>query len=159
MSTMLTSDRYRHITRIKVFVHFFTWYIRRGEISVICQDVRHLKEKFDKKLPLSQSLSSSQTSCILASSGSSLKSTAFNSALFCLPSNDIPSDLAYEKGVSPTTSKEGSRASSVGSLSSESLEEGGREINYSKAFSDDGWDVFDKDAEFAEAPYLVDAKE
>lgn len=46
----------------------------RGEISVICQDVRLLKEKFDDRIPLSKSLCSSQTSCILASSSSSLKS-------------------------------------------------------------------------------------
>ncbi|KAJ8543181.1 hypothetical protein K7X08_005704 [Anisodus acutangulus] len=46
----------------------------QGEISVICQDVRLLKEKFDDRVPLSKSFSSSQTSCILASSSSSLKS-------------------------------------------------------------------------------------
>ncbi|XP_009769175.1 uncharacterized protein LOC107809980 [Nicotiana tabacum] len=46
----------------------------QGEISVICQDVRLLKEKFDDRIPLSKSLCSSQTSCILASSSSSLKS-------------------------------------------------------------------------------------
>ncbi|KAL8143744.1 hypothetical protein V2J09_016776 [Rumex salicifolius] len=47
----------------------------RGEISVICQDVKLLKEKFDNRVPLSQSVSSEQTSCILASSGSARKST------------------------------------------------------------------------------------
>ncbi|KAI4295216.1 hypothetical protein MLD38_040534 [Melastoma candidum] len=36
--------------------------ILQGEISVICQDVRLLKEKFDAQVPLSQSVSSSQTS-------------------------------------------------------------------------------------------------
>ncbi|XP_075093893.1 uncharacterized protein LOC107788139 isoform X2 [Nicotiana tabacum] len=46
----------------------------QGEISVICQDVRLLKEKFDDRIPLSKSLCSNQTSCILASSSSSLKS-------------------------------------------------------------------------------------
>ncbi|KAJ6401167.1 hypothetical protein OIU84_016558, partial [Salix udensis] len=48
----------------------------QGEISVICQDVRLLKEKFDERVPLSKSVSSSQTSCILASSGTSVKSLA-----------------------------------------------------------------------------------
>ncbi|KAG6645166.1 hypothetical protein CIPAW_08G103600 [Carya illinoinensis] len=38
----------------------------QGELSIICQDVRLLKEKFDDYVPLSQSFSSSQTSCILA---------------------------------------------------------------------------------------------
>ncbi|XVE73176.1 hypothetical protein DITRI_Ditri11bG0096300 [Diplodiscus trichospermus] len=49
----------------------------QGEISVICEDVRLLKEKFDERIPLSKSISSSQTSCILASSsGLSLKNMA-----------------------------------------------------------------------------------
>lgn len=46
----------------------------QGEISVICQDVRLLKMKFDNGVPLSESFSSGQTSCILASSNSSLNS-------------------------------------------------------------------------------------
>ncbi|XP_076917814.1 uncharacterized protein LOC143578012 [Bidens hawaiensis] len=50
--------------------------ILQGEISVKCQDVLLLKEKFDKGIPLSRSLYSSQTSSILASSGSSLRSVA-----------------------------------------------------------------------------------
>ncbi|MFS7901856.1 putative ubiquitin system component CUE [Helianthus anomalus] len=50
--------------------------ILQGEISVKCQDVLLLKEKFDKGIPLtrSRSLSSSQTSSILASSSSSFRS-------------------------------------------------------------------------------------
>lgn len=36
--------------------------------------MRILKEKFDERLPLSRSLNSNQTSCVLASSSSSLKS-------------------------------------------------------------------------------------
>ncbi|PIA26499.1 hypothetical protein AQUCO_09200005v1 [Aquilegia coerulea] len=50
--------------------------ILQGEIAVICQDVKILKENFDDRVPFSKSLSSSQTSCILASSGSSVKSLA-----------------------------------------------------------------------------------
>ncbi|XP_057800811.1 uncharacterized protein LOC131016195 [Salvia miltiorrhiza] len=46
----------------------------QGEIAVICQDVKHLKEKFDQHLPLGKSLFSNQTSFLLASSTSSLKS-------------------------------------------------------------------------------------
>ncbi|KAJ6343556.1 hypothetical protein OIU76_005322 [Salix suchowensis] len=46
----------------------------QGEISVICQDVRLLKEKFDERVPLSKSVSSSQTSCILASSADDVQS-------------------------------------------------------------------------------------
>ncbi|KAL2507730.1 hypothetical protein Fot_31377 [Forsythia ovata] len=47
--------------------------ILQGEIAVIRQDVRLLKENFDECVPFSKSLSSSQTSFILASSSSSLK--------------------------------------------------------------------------------------
>ncbi|XP_042016065.1 kinesin-related protein 4-like [Salvia splendens] len=47
----------------------------QGEIAVICQDVKQLKEKFDQRLPLSRSLFSTQTSFLLASSKSSLKSS------------------------------------------------------------------------------------
>lgn len=47
----------------------------RGEIAVICEDVKQLKEKFDQRLPLSRSLFSTQTSFLLASSNSSLKSS------------------------------------------------------------------------------------
>ncbi|KAL1539789.1 putative serine/threonine-protein kinase kinX [Salvia divinorum] len=46
----------------------------QGEIAVICQDVKQLKEKFDQRLPLSRSLFSTQTSFLLASSTSSSKS-------------------------------------------------------------------------------------
>ncbi|CAI9778523.1 unnamed protein product [Fraxinus pennsylvanica] len=47
--------------------------ILQGEIAVIRQDLRLLKEKCDDRVPFSKSLSSSQTSFILASSSSSLK--------------------------------------------------------------------------------------
>ncbi|CDP03603.1 unnamed protein product [Coffea canephora] len=46
----------------------------QGEISVICKDVRLLKENFDERLPLSNSLTSSQKGCILTSSISSSRS-------------------------------------------------------------------------------------
>ncbi|XP_042047057.1 uncharacterized protein LOC121792969 isoform X2 [Salvia splendens] len=46
----------------------------QGEIAVICQDVKQLKEKFDQRLPLGKSLFSGQTSFLLASSTSSMKS-------------------------------------------------------------------------------------
>ncbi|KAK9945346.1 hypothetical protein M0R45_010866 [Rubus argutus] len=74
----------------------------QGEISVICQDIRLLKEKFDEHVPLSQSVSSSQTSCILASSGSSLKSMA--------------SDLLPERVESVESLKTLERASPVSSV-------------------------------------------
>lgn len=51
--------------------------MRRGEISVICQDVTALKSKFDQGIPLSKSLSSSQTSSISTSSSSSVVGASF----------------------------------------------------------------------------------
>uniref|UniRef100_A0A7N0TUZ8 CUE domain-containing protein n=1 Tax=Kalanchoe fedtschenkoi TaxID=63787 RepID=A0A7N0TUZ8_KALFE len=48
--------------------------ILQGEIGVICQDVNSLKCKFDERVPLSESISSGQTTCILASSGTSKRS-------------------------------------------------------------------------------------
>ncbi|XP_073063419.1 uncharacterized protein [Primulina eburnea] len=47
----------------------------QGEIAVISQDVKLLKEKIDDRVPLIKSGSSLQTSCILASSSSLLKSS------------------------------------------------------------------------------------
>ncbi|XP_075483035.1 uncharacterized protein LOC142523206 isoform X3 [Primulina tabacum] len=47
----------------------------QGEIAVISQDVKLLKEKIDDRVPLSKSGSSLQTSCILPSSSSLLKSS------------------------------------------------------------------------------------
>lgn len=69
----------------------------RGEISVICQDIVLLKEKFDECVPLSQSISSSQTSCILASSGSFLKSAA--SALVLEQQEDSLKNLKMDSSV------------------------------------------------------------
>ncbi|KAK9733545.1 hypothetical protein RND81_04G074500 [Saponaria officinalis] len=50
--------------------------VLQGEISVICQDVKLLKENFDNRLPLNKSLSLDQTSSRLQSSTSSVKSAA-----------------------------------------------------------------------------------
>lgn len=52
--------------------------VLQGEMAVICLDIKSLKENFDERAPLSKSLSSSQTSCLMALSGSSGKSQAPN---------------------------------------------------------------------------------
>ncbi|KAJ7972825.1 Ubiquitin system component Cue [Quillaja saponaria] len=105
----------------------------QGEISVICQDVRLLKEKFDAHLPLSKSFTSCQTSCILASSGSSVKSVA--------------SGMVIEKGELSELLKNISPPPSIDSLSPKSrLEDESGRVEH-KALIDDGWDVFDKDSE------------
>ncbi|KAL0730553.1 hypothetical protein Bca4012_026646 [Brassica carinata] len=97
----------------------------QGEISVICQDIRILKEKFDNRVPLSQSITSSQTSCKLASSGgSSMKSSLL----------EKPLELSYETPEASSSNK---------SLKA-SVEEGKDER---KELLEDGWDIFDKETE------------
>ncbi|KAJ6973079.1 hypothetical protein NC653_033424 [Populus alba x Populus x berolinensis] len=91
----------------------------QGEISVICQDVRLLKERFDERVPLSKSVSSSQTSCILASSGSSIKSMASN--------------LAAETDETSELPKEPILACSVE-----------RDFSNEKQLLDDGWDFVEE---------------
>ncbi|KAK8718042.1 hypothetical protein V6N13_045291 [Hibiscus sabdariffa] len=103
------------------------------EISVICQDVRLLKEKFDRCILLSKSTSSRQTSCILASSTSSLKSMA--------------SDLGPEQGETDKTLEKRSPTPSVDvqSPKSRSSEEWYKADD--KELIEEGWELCD-DAEF-----------
>ncbi|KAF3436327.1 hypothetical protein FNV43_RR23419 [Rhamnella rubrinervis] len=106
----------------------------QGEISVICLDVRLLKEKFDERVPLSESLSSNQTSCILASSGSSLKSMAHDS----VSNGGQSSKLLLEKA---------SLVSSIIGLSPKSISEEDKVKADHKELLEDGWDIFEKDIE------------
>lgn len=103
----------------------------RGEISVICQDVRLLKEKFDERVPLSKSVSSSQTTCILASSGSSLKSVAS-----LVAEQDLTSETLEKMSPAP--------AVDVESLKSRGDEKIG---DFWRQLSDDGWDLFENETE------------
>ncbi|CAN8237837.1 unnamed protein product [Cochlearia groenlandica] len=97
----------------------------QGEISVICQDVLLLKEKFDNRVPLSQSITSSQTSCKLASSGSSMKSLLL----------EKPFEPSYE-----TPGPSGSNNNSPKGSVHQGKDEG-------KELIEDGWDIFDKETE------------
>ncbi|KAJ8547503.1 hypothetical protein K7X08_011089 [Anisodus acutangulus] len=99
----------------------------QGEISVICQDVRLLKEKFDDRVPLSKSFCSSQTSCILASSSSSLKSMVPDQV-------PDPADLllAPEKMDTVSNHEEEHKAS-----------EDVKSVIHNKDLLDDGWEIFD----------------
>ena len=81
--------------------------------------MRLLKERFDERVPLSKSVSSSQTSCILASSGSSIKSMASN--------------LAAETGETAELPKEPILACSVE-----------RDFSDEKQLLDDGWDFVEE---------------
>ncbi|CAK9151046.1 unnamed protein product [Ilex paraguariensis] len=97
----------------------------QGEISVICQDVKLLKEKFDDHVPLSKSFTSSQTSCILASSSSSSKS--------------MSPDLVPER-ADPSETPKTSPISSVHEQLSYGEE---RYKDDRKALVEDGWEFFD----------------
>ncbi|KAK8319995.1 hypothetical protein V6Z11_A12G006900 [Gossypium hirsutum] len=101
----------------------------QGEISVICQDVRLLKEKFDERIPLSKSISSSQTSCILASSSSSLKSMA--------------SDLGPEQGEATKILEKKSPTPSVDMQSPKSRSYEEQYKADDKELLDEGWEFFD----------------
>ncbi|XP_042518062.1 uncharacterized protein LOC122091892 [Macadamia integrifolia] len=106
--------------------------ILQGEIAVICQDVKLLKEKFDECVPISKSLSSSQTSCILASSSSSIKS---------LVSDRVPEEVeASEEKPSPAPSSEGQ-------VQKSSVEEN-TAAGDDKIPLDDGWEFFGDEDDF-----------
>ncbi|XP_068492668.1 uncharacterized protein [Phaseolus vulgaris] len=110
----------------------------QGEISVICQDIRLLKEKFDANLPLSRSFTSSQTTCKLASSGTSHKTMASDVG-------SVHSDSSERRKTSRVTSSE--------SLSSKSGHDEEKSKADHNALLDDGWDIFEKDAELNSEVY------
>ncbi|KAK4492542.1 hypothetical protein RD792_003354 [Penstemon davidsonii] len=101
----------------------------QGEIAVICKDVRLLKQKFDENVPFSKSVSSSQTSCILASSTSSLKSSIPEQVE---PVPDLADSLETQK-----------KTSSSSSSSYEQVSEDEAAKNDRKALVDDGWNFLD----------------
>ncbi|KAF5455076.1 hypothetical protein F2P56_024689 [Juglans regia] len=152
--------------------------ILQGEISVICQDVRLLKEKFDDRVPLSKSVSSSQTSCILATSGASVKGMTSDLLPRCSLASSgssmksIASDLVPDRSLASSTSslksvppfldpeEKLSPTPSVHSLSTESRHEEESARTDHQALLDDGWDFFDKDAELdSQVAYIANTTE
>lgn len=120
----------------------------RGELSIICQDVRLLKEKFDDYVPLSQSFSSSQTSCILATTEREVYVKTEASDL--VPEHRLASSASSLKSVAPVSvPKTISPTTSVDCLSMDSRieEERARARAERQALLDEGWDFLDKDAE------------
>lgn len=101
----------------------------RGEVSVICQDVRLLKQNFDQRVPLSKSISSSQTSCILASSGSSVKSMASDPVPELIETSEPPSQ------TSPIYSVDGQSSETIRELERDTA---------GKQILDDGWDLLEE---------------
>lgn len=146
--------------------------------------MRLLKEKFDDRVPLSKSVCSSQTSCILATSGSSVKGMASDLLPRCslassgssmksivsdlipdcnLASSDssikIEAPVFVPEQVSSKTPKM-SPTPSVHSLSTESIPEEESARTDHQALLDDGWDFFDKVDELdVEVAYIANTTE
>jgi hypothetical protein len=135
----------------------------QGEISVKCQDVTLLKEKFDNRVPLSTSLFSTQTTLGSSSCSSSRsmspplrlgwqadsynklqKSEVFVDSFDTLHSNtDLDSYQALEQGAQVSDSSEAMK-SSVMTTPNDHLSDGEEEEKASddnKVFVDDGWDL------------------
>lgn len=102
----------------------------RGEISVICQDVKQLKEKFASGVSLSNSISAAQTTCILASSSSSMESFRSERGQF----------------ISKTTLKKPSPSQSVNSSPRWSFKEDDTVRMGQKA--DEGWELCGDDDDY-----------
>ncbi|GMH27809.1 hypothetical protein Nepgr_029652 [Nepenthes gracilis] len=104
--------------------------VLQGEISVICQDVKLMKEKFDNGIPLSRSLTSYQSSCSLASASSSHSTVA---------SDQVPADSSkVPEWVAVTSS---------GDLPTPKSSFGEGKIAARKELQDDDWDFFEDSAE------------
>ncbi|KAJ0791260.1 hypothetical protein HanOQP8_Chr01g0003521 [Helianthus annuus] len=136
--------------------------ILQGEISVKCQDVLLLKEKFDKGIPLtrSRSLSSSQTSSILASSGSSFRSVikplepeleTFESLMKSTEMNDSYDFVVKIREPEPTYESlmKGRELDDLYGFVDKSLtsdvapEETASRVGDRKMLQEDGWEFFD----------------
>lgn len=105
-----------------------------------------LKEKFDSHVPLSQSFSSSQTSCILATTEKEV--SVKNEGSDLVPKHKIASSCSSPKSVVPVSvPKTSSPTTSVDSLSVDSTIEKDRARAEYQALLDEGWDFLDKDAE------------
>ncbi|KAL1216533.1 hypothetical protein V5N11_030174 [Cardamine amara subsp. amara] len=96
----------------------------QGEISVICQDVKLLKEKFDNRVSLIKSISSSHTS----SSESSMRSLVLGNP--SEPLNSLPETSSNNK------IPEAAASSFMN-----------KERDDCRELLDDGWDIFDKELE------------
>lgn len=124
--------------------------ILQGEMSIKCQDVKLLKEKFDKR----NLLSCSQTSSILASSSSSFRSTVMPSEpdleTYGTPKKSAELGDSYGFLEKSSTSKSGLAQSPKSPIKTQysvddsfpSGEEKHRDDR--KALLDDGWELFDK---------------
>lgn len=99
--------------------------ILQGEISVICQDVKSMKTKFGQGVPLSKSLSSSQTTSVSTFSSSSVLGASFEK----LPGTEVV--------ASPKNGK------AALTLTDDELLYGNKIPGTGMELVDDGWELFD----------------
>ncbi|KAM7521566.1 hypothetical protein LguiA_011468 [Lonicera macranthoides] len=112
--------------------------ILQGEIHVKCQDVKLLKQRFDERIPLGKFLSGSQSSSILASSSSSLKSTEPDQ----MPEVVAGSSENLKKSTTPSSESEFSSEDEKTSHGSDKLLTGGDDSSRVIAGAEDGWELF-----------------
>ncbi|KAL5995870.1 hypothetical protein ACLOJK_025942 [Asimina triloba] len=123
----------------------------QGEISVICEDVKALKERIDGRLPLSKSLSSSQGSFVLASLSSTFRKKApGDQALEPTSSSGSLKSLNQELSNSQQTHDTRSEGEENEAASGSGREDNGdgcklqnRDAGSLKEASDDEWLLFD----------------
>lgn len=123
----------------------------RGEIGVICQDVKSLKEKFDNRVSLSKYLSIEQTSFRMASSTSSGKSITSDSTSGAMTSStssvNIVSDTAT--GYIMASSETSGRMSPAPSVECQTPKSNVEDVAVQhgatpgKVLSDEDWVLFD----------------
>lgn len=109
----------------------------QGEISVICQDVKSLKEKFDKRVCLSKSLFIEQTSFRMASSTSSVRS--MTSSVRSVASDSATGHVETPRRISAAPSAEcQTPKSNVGEEA-----DGSVVTTHHNDLLDDDWELFD----------------
>lgn len=111
----------KHKSIITIFYLFC-----RGEISVVCQDIKLIKEKFDQHVPLSKLLSSSYTLASLTSSSSSIPSTAPQQM----------SELVHALDSIKALDR---------SIADDQISYGEEVPSHQKELIDDGWEFFNKE--------------
>lgn len=109
--------------------------IIQGEISVVCQDIKLIKEKFDEHVPLSKLLSSSYTLASLTSSSSSITSVAPQQMSELVHSPDSTKAL--------DTSIADDQQALETSIADDQLSQGVEVCGHQKELLD-GWEFFDK---------------
>jgi len=105
----------------------------RGEISVICQDVKSLKENFDNRTSPGKSPLLRQTSSVLACSNSSVKNVALDPGTGQLELLELPTKTSRAPSVGSQTPR-----SSVGEQ--QAAEAG---ATPRKELLDEDWELFD----------------